>query len=77
MQAERQKIDAKKVKEYNAVTAKMTALIDKSLPHYKKSHELDPKAVHTLEALKQVYGFKNDTKNYEETKKLLDAIQKK
>lgn len=77
VQAERQKIDAKKVKEYNAATAKMTALIDQSLPHYKKSHELDPKAVHTLEALKQVYGFKNDTKSFEEAKRLLDAIQKK
>ncbi|MFN0256376.1 tetratricopeptide repeat protein [Pedobacter ureilyticus] len=77
VQTERQKIDPKKVKEYNAATAKMTALIDQSLPYYKKAYELDPKAVHTLEALKQVYGFKNDTKNYEETKKLLDAIQKK
>lgn len=77
VQNERVKLDTKKVKEYNALTAKMTALIDKSLPYYKKSHELDPKAVHTLEALKQVYGFKNDTKGYEEAKKLLDALQKK
>ncbi len=77
VQTERVKLDTKKVKEYNALTAKMTALIDKSLPYYKKSQELDPKAIHTLEALKQVYGFKNDTKNYEETKKLLDALQKK
>jgi Flp pilus assembly protein TadD len=77
VQIERQKLDTKKVKEYNALTAKMTALIDKSLPLYKKAQELDPKAVHTLEALKQVYGFKNDTKSYEEVKKLLDAIQKK
>ena len=76
VQTERQKIDAKKVKEYNAATAKMTALIDKSLPYYKKAQELDPKAVHTLEALKQIYGFKNDTKGFEETKKLLDALQK-
>jgi tetratricopeptide (TPR) repeat protein len=77
VQNERVKLDAKKVKEYNALTAKMTALIDQSLPYYKKAQELDPKATHTLEALKQVYGFKNDTKNYEETKKLLDALQKK
>jgi len=77
VQNERVKLDTKKVKEYNALTAKMTALIDKSLPHYKKSHELDPKATHTLEALKQVYGFKNDNKGYEEAKKLLDALQKK
>jgi Flp pilus assembly protein TadD len=77
VQNERQKVDAKKVKEYNALTTKMTALIDKSLPYYKKAQELDPKATHTLEALKQIYAFKNDTKSYEETKKLLDALQKK
>jgi len=76
VQGERQKLDTKKVKEYNALTAKMTALIDKSLPYYKKAYELDPKATHTLEALKQIYAFKNDTKSYEETKKLLDALQK-
>lgn len=76
VQGERQKVDAKKVKEYNALTAKMAALIDQSLPYYKKSQELDPKAPHTLEALKQIYAFKNDTKSYEETKKLLDALQK-
>lgn len=77
MQAERQKIDVKKVKEYNAATAKMTSLIDKALPYYKKAQELDPKATHTLEALKQIYAFKNDTKNYEETKKALEALQNK
>jgi tetratricopeptide (TPR) repeat protein len=77
VQSERQKVDAKKVKEYNALTAKMGALIDKSLPYYKKAQELDPKATHTLEALKQIYAFKNDTKSYEETKKLLDELQKK
>ena len=74
VQNERVKLDAKKVKEYNALTAKMTALIDKSLPYYKKAQELDPKAVHTLEALKQIYAFKNDTKAYEETNKLLKAL---
>ena len=74
VQDQRVKLDAKKVKEYNALTAKMTALIDKSLPYYKKAQELDPKAVHTLEALKQIYAFKNDTKAYEETNKLLKAL---
>lgn len=77
VQAQRAKIDVKKVKEYNAVTAKMAALIDQALPYYKKARELDPKANHTLEALKQVYAFKNDTKSYEEVKKALDELQKK
>ncbi len=74
MQLERNKIDVKKVKEFDAITAKMVALIDKSLPFYKKSHELDPKFVPTLETLKQIYGFKNDTENFNDIKKKLDAV---
>lgn len=77
IQNDRVKLDTKKVKEYNALTAKMALLIDKSLPYYKTAQELDPTAVHTLEALKQVYGFKNDTKNYEAVKKILDELPKK
>jgi tetratricopeptide (TPR) repeat protein len=76
VQKERQKIDAKKVKEYNAASAKMTSLIDEALPFYKKAYELDPKAAHTLETLKQIYAFKNDTKNYEEISKALNALPK-
>jgi tetratricopeptide (TPR) repeat protein len=74
MQEQRNKIDAKKVKEFDAVTAKMVALIDQALPFYKKSMELDPKFVPTLETLKQIYGFKNDTENFNDVKKRLDAI---
>ena len=74
MQEERKKIDLKKVKEFDAISAKMLALIDKSLPFYQKSHELDPKFVSTLETLKQIYGFKNDTTNFNDIKKKLDAI---
>ena len=76
VQKERAKLDSKKIKEYNAITGKMNVLIDQSLPFYKKALTLDPKATHTLEALKQVYGYKNDTKNYEETDKLLKALVK-
>jgi tetratricopeptide (TPR) repeat protein len=74
MQAERSKIDAKKVKEFDAITAKMVTLIDQSLPYYKKSIELDPKFVPALETLKQIYGFKNDTENFNDIKKKLEAI---
>ncbi len=77
VQKERAKIDVKKVKEYNAITAKMSALVDQSLPFYQKAHELDSKALHTLEALSQVYGYKNDTKNYEAIKKMIEALEKK
>lgn len=74
MQEERKKIDSKKVKEFNAATTKMNELIDKSIPFYKKSLEIDPKYIPTLETLKQIYAFKNDNVNYEDIKKRLDAI---
>ncbi|WP_410221553.1 hypothetical protein [Pedobacter sp.] len=75
IQEQRVKIDAKKVKEYNALTAKMVALVDQSIPYYKKALELDPKSEPTLQTLKQIYAFKNDTKNYEEVDKLLKALK--
>lgn len=76
LQGERNKIGAKKVKEFNDVTAKMTGLLDKSLPYYKKALELDAKSAGALETLKTIYAFKNDTKNYDEIKKRLDALPK-
>ncbi len=76
MQGERNKIDVKKVKEYNAVTTKMNALLDKSLPFYKKALEIDGKNQGALETLKTIYAFRNDTKNYDEIKKRLDALPK-
>lgn len=74
IQEDRKKLDAKKTKEFDALTAKMTGLIDQSLPFYKKSIELDSKFVPALESLKQIYAFKNDNTNYEAIKKQLDAI---
>lgn len=74
IQDDRKKLDPKKVKEFDALTAKMTVLIDQSLPYYKKSVELDSKFVPALESLKQIYAFKNDNANYEVIKKQLDAI---
>ena len=76
LQNDRNKIDAKKVKEFNEVTAKMTGLLDKSFPYYKKALDIDPKNVSALDTLKTIYAFKNDTKNYDEIKKRLDALPK-
>ena len=76
LQTDRNKIDAKKVKEFNEVTAKMNALLDKSLPFYKKALEVDAKNSGALETLKTIYGFRNDTKNYEDIKKRLEALPK-
>lgn len=75
IQDERNKLDTKKSqKEVDALTIKMTGLIDKALPLYKKAIELDPKFVPALEMLKQIYAFKNDSENYTDIKKRLDAI---
>jgi len=76
LQDTRNKIDAKKVKEFNEVTAKMNGLLDKSLPYYKKALEIDPKSAAALETLKTIYAFRNDTKNYDDVKKRLDALPK-
>ena len=75
LQGKRNAIDAKKKKEFDAVTAKMTGFIDQALPYYKKAYELDPKMTSALENLKIIYAFKDDKVNYEATKKLLDAAK--
>ncbi|MFA6277283.1 MAG: tetratricopeptide repeat protein [Pedobacter sp.] len=74
LQADRNKLDPKKIKEFDAITAKMVVFIDQSMPFYKKAIELDPKFVPALESLKQIYGFKNDSANFNDIKKRLDAI---
>lgn len=76
LQGKRNAIDAKKKKEFDAITATMTGFINQALPYYKKAYELDPKMISALENLKIIYAFKNDTPNYEATKKLLDAQKK-
>ena len=52
LQEDRKKLDAKKTKEFDAITAKMTGLIDQSIPFYKKAVELDAKFVPALESLR-------------------------
>ncbi|WP_131538008.1 tetratricopeptide repeat protein [Pedobacter nototheniae] len=76
LQGDRNKIDPKKVKEFNDVTAKMNGLLDKSVPYYKKALDVDAKNQGALETLKTIYAFRNDTKNYEDIKKRLDALSK-
>ncbi|QNK64242.1 tetratricopeptide repeat protein [Pedobacter sp. PAMC26386] len=73
LQGKRNKIDPKKKKEFDDVTAKMKGFIEQALPYYKKAYELDPKMTSALENLKVIYAFKDDKVNYEATKKLLDA----
>ena len=67
-------IDQQKNKAgYTKAKAERDALVDKAMPYYVKSVELDPKNLTALSGLKTIYFFKNDTKNYEETKKKIEA----
>jgi tetratricopeptide (TPR) repeat protein len=75
LQTKRNALAPAKKKEFEAITVKMTGFLDQSLPYYKKAYELDPKMTSALENLKTIYAFKNDTPNYEATKKLLDAAK--
>jgi tetratricopeptide (TPR) repeat protein len=59
------------------LTAKMMALIDQSIPYYKKALEIDPKFASALDTMTRIYAFKGDTKTYDEYKKRLDAITNK
>ncbi|MEQ7802582.1 hypothetical protein ABDJ41_22500 [Pedobacter sp. ASV1-7] len=75
IQNKRNALDVKKKKEFDAMTAQMNKFIDESVPYFKKALEIDPKNVSALENLKIIYMFKNDTPNYEDMKKRLDAIK--
>jgi tetratricopeptide (TPR) repeat protein len=77
LQGNLNKIDVKKVKEYAAAKSKRDGLVEKSIPYFKKSLEIDPKNVTALENLKTIYTFKNDTKSYNDIKARLDAVEKK
>jgi tetratricopeptide (TPR) repeat protein len=77
LQTNLNKIDTKKVKEYNAAKTNRDALVEKSVPYFTKALEIDPKNVGALENLKTIYTFKNDTKSYNDVKARLDAIEKK
>lgn len=77
LQEKRNGIDQKKKKEYDDMSAKMMSNIDQALPYYKKALEINPKYADAVDKLKSIYGFKNDTPNYEAMSKLLVTLDKK
>jgi len=74
LQAKKNKLDPKNVKEGNAINTQMAGLLDKALPFYLKAAELDPKSASALEALKRIYAFKNDTAKYDAVSAKLKAL---
>lgn len=75
IQTKRNALDVKKTKEFNELGAKMTKLIDQSVPYYKAALDLDPKNVNALENLKIIYLFKDDKVNYEAINKKLAELK--
>lgn len=73
-QEEKNKLDSKKVKEAEVLSKKVAEYVDKALPFYEKSAQLNPKYAPALETLKQIYAFKNDTKKYDAVKKQLEGL---
>ncbi|MET3113803.1 tetratricopeptide (TPR) repeat protein [Pedobacter sp. CG_S7] len=74
IQEKKNKLDAKKIKEANELTTQITGFLDKALPYYLKSSELDPKSASALEALKRIYAFKSDTVKYNAVEKRIKAL---
>lgn len=76
IQEQRNKVDVKKVKEFNDLGAKMKLVLDQALPYYKAAVAIDPKNEDALEKLKSIYFFKDDKVNTEAIQKQIDAIKK-
>ncbi len=69
------KLDPKKVTEYQAEIKRANAEFDRSLPYLLKAVELDPKSALPLQNLKRYYLIKKDTAKADETQKRIDAIK--
>lgn len=74
LQSDRNKIDVKKKKEFDAITLRMNKFLDQSIPYFDKALEIDPKNPNALENLKIIYMFRDDKPKYEAVKKRLEAI---
>ncbi len=62
-------------KLYDSYKSEMTALFDKSLPHFLEAEKLDENDRNTLIALKEIYARKNDYAKSGEYKKRLEALE--
>jgi predicted Zn-dependent protease len=75
IQDKRNKVDPKKVKEFNELGAQMKTLLDKSLPYYKAAIAINPKNEIALDKLKSIYFFKDDKTNLDAIQKQIDALK--
>ncbi|WP_276091537.1 hypothetical protein [Pedobacter sp. JY14-1] len=75
LQEQKNKLDPKKVKEFNELSAKMKAVLNQAIPYYKAAVATDAKNINALENLKSIYFFLDDKANTEVIQKQLDAIK--
>ena len=61
------------MRKYDALKSNMDKLFDDALPYFLKAHEVNPKDMNTLIALKELYARKNDLETSEKFKNLIDA----
>ena len=63
------------MKKYDVLKANMDTLFDEALPYFLKAHEVNPKDLNTLIALKELYARKNDLETSGKYKALIDAAK--
>lgn len=69
------KLDLNAQKQYDALKIERDILFKKSLPYLEKAHNLDPKDMDTMIALKELYARLNYTDKLDAIKKELDALK--
>ncbi len=69
--------DIMDVKKYEEAVTELNKVYAKALPYMQKAYELNPNDKYTLQSLKELYYRLKMTKEYEEIKAKLDALEQK
>ena len=63
------------MRKYDALKTNMDKLFDDALPYFLKAHDVNPKDLNTLIALKELYARKNDLETSSKFKALIEAAK--
>ncbi|MCU0456322.1 MAG: tetratricopeptide repeat protein [Bacteroidales bacterium] len=69
--------DIMDVKKYEEAVAELNKVYNKALPYMQKAYELNPNDKYTMQSLKELYYRMKMTKEYDELKAKLDALEQK
>jgi tetratricopeptide (TPR) repeat protein len=69
--------DIMDVKKYEEAVAELNKVYNKALPYMQKAYELNPNDKYTMQSLKELYYRMKMTKEYDEIKAKLDALEQK